>query len=140
MRTCRTLALAIVLATLAALLLGGCGPATPVTLVGTVEMHKGHPAQGGQLDPTGYVLTGQKDYVPLYLQRNKSLTDPEIEKLDGRKVEVTGYPMYYSYPALYASWGQSSVTYWILNIVTIKPAGQAEQANKTNQVKQEGAK
>jgi hypothetical protein len=110
-------ALAIVAA---AMFLGGAAKAPPVTLTGVVEFHLGNPAEGGLFDPTGYLLTGQRDYEPLYLRLHGSLTDPEIASFANSRVEVSGWPMYYSYPAINPVIGQETTSYWILDVTSIK--------------------
>ena len=117
---------------------GGCDAAASrshqsetIALTGTVEFHQGNAGRGGQADPSGYVLKGQKDYDPLYLRLNKSLSDPGIAKFVHRKVEVSGYPNFYKT----ASDNPSSqldkyLDYWILDVTTIEAAARTPAKDK----------
>jgi hypothetical protein len=109
---------------------GGCGAAASryhqsetIVVSGTVEFHQGNVGRGGTADPSGYVLKGQKDYEPLYLRSNKSLSDPEIAKFVHQKVEVSGYPNYYKVTSDNAtSILDRYLDYWIMDVTSIEAA------------------
>ena len=121
---CLSAALALVTA-------GGCGAAASrahqsetIAVSGTVEFHQGNPGRGGTADPSGYVLSGQKDYQPLYLRMNKSLSDPAIAKFVHQWVEVSGFPNYYKVTSDNStSILDQTLDYWVLDVTSIEKAG-----------------
>lgn len=114
---------------------GGCGAAgsryhqsETIALTGTVEFHQGNVGRGGSADPSGYVLKGQKDYQPLYLRMNKSLSDPGIVKFVHQKVEVSGFPNFYKVAADNpSSQYDQYLDYWVLDVTSIEAAARTRE-------------